>query len=121
MNGAILPIMMCAVLGAPSPLAAHGDLAKGFAQPPNAPKLQVYWMGLKSPVSQEGLTKDLREMGAKGIVGVLIFEGAGPRGPMPHGPAFMSPGWREIFKRALREADRLGPEVGCWWRVRRNS
>ena len=30
---------------------------------------------------------------------------------MPHGPTFFSPEWRELYKHALREADRLGLEM----------
>jgi hypothetical protein len=106
-----LVIVMCALLGALSPLAAQEDLAKGFAQPPNAAKPRVYWWWLMSLVSKEGITKDLEELHAKGGGGVMIFDCAGVGVPMPHAPAFMSPGWRENFKHALREADRLGLEV----------
>lgn len=104
-------VVMCALLGAVSKVAAQEDLAKGFAQPPNAAKPRVYWWWLMSLVSKEGITMDLEEMQAKGIGGVLLFDAAGSPGQMPHGPAFMSPGWRENFKHALREADRLGLEV----------
>ena len=30
---------------------------------------------------------------------------------MPHGPTFFTPEWRELYKHALREADRLGLEM----------
>jgi hypothetical protein len=105
-------LLAVCLLFAGAPLAAApDDLAKRFAQPPNAAKPRVYWWWLMSLVSKEGLTKDLEEMAAKGIGGVLIFDASGAAGPMPRGPAFMTPGWRENFKHALREADRLGLEV----------
>ena len=93
-----------------SPAAAE-DLARGFTEPPNSAKPRVYWWWLMSLVSKEGVTKDLEQMAAKGIGGVLLFDAAGSPGQMPHGPAFLSPAWRENFKHALREADRLGLEV----------
>ena len=86
-------------------------MARGFIEPSNAAKPRVYWWWLMSLVSTEGITKDLEEMAAKGIGGVLLFDASGSPGAMPHGPAFMSPAWRENFKHALREAGRLGLEV----------
>ena len=111
MKRAILVMVMCAVLGACSPITAQEDLAKGFTQPPNAAKPRVYWWWLMSLVSKEGITRDVEELHAKGVGGVLLFDAAGSSGQMPRGPAFLSPGWRENFKHALREADRLGLEV----------
>ncbi len=90
---------------------AAGDLAKDFVAPPDSAKPRVYWWWLKSRVSQEGITRDLEQYRAKGIGGVLLFDAGGEAGPMPSGPRFMSPEWRELFKHALREADRLGIEV----------
>ncbi len=87
------------------------DLTHGFQNPPNSAKPRVYWWWLMSLVSKEGITKDLEEMAAKGIGGVLIFDCAGVGMPMPAAPSFMSPGWRENFRHALHEADRLGLEV----------
>ena len=71
----------------------------------------MYWWWLNSRVSKEGITGDLEQYRAKGIGGVLLFDAGAAAGPMPSGPRFMSPEWRELFKHALREADRLGIEV----------
>jgi hypothetical protein len=92
-------------------LAAAGDLAAGFIAPPDSAKARVYWWWLNSRVSKEGITRDLEEYRAKGVGGVLLFDAGMPAGPMPSGPKFMSPEWRDLFKHALREADRLGIEV----------
>jgi len=107
----VLMMVICAILGGSSRLAAQEDLAKGFAQPPNSAKPRVYWWWLMSLVDKEGITRDLEELAAKGVGGVLLFDAAGSPGQMPHGPAFMTPGWRENFRHALHEADRLGLEV----------
>ena len=68
-------------------------------------------MVAQQPRSKEGITRDLEEFQAKGIGGVLLFNAGMPAGPMPNGPDFMSPEWRELVKHAVREADRLGLEV----------
>ena len=85
------------------------DLAAGFANPPDAAKLRVYWWWLNNMVNKEAITRDLEQFKAKGIVGVLLFNGA--ESGAPSGPDFMSPEWRELVKHALGEADRLGLEV----------
>ncbi len=93
-------------------LLANDDLADGFANPPDAAKPWAYWWWLDSYATKEGITKDLEEMKRQGIAGVLLFD-AGEGGPdAPKGPVFMSPAWRELYKHALREADRLGIDVG---------
>jgi hypothetical protein len=70
----VMVAVVCGVLGVSSSLAvAREDLAKGFAQPPNAAKPRVYWWWLMSLVSKEGITKDLEEMTAKGIGGVMMI------------------------------------------------
>lgn len=93
--------------------AAHDDLAAGFASPLDSAKPWAYWWWLDSYATQEGITKDLEEMKRQGISGVLLFD-AGEGGPdAPKGPVFMSAAWRELFKHAVREADRLQIEVGA--------
>ncbi len=93
-------------------LPAADDLAGGFVNPPGAAKPWAYWWWLDSFATKEGITRDLEEMKRQGIAGVLLFD-AGEGGPhAPDGPVFMSPAWRELFKHAIREADRLGIEVG---------
>lgn len=99
-----------------SPLALDEQIQdqteRGFLTPPDAAKPWTYWWWLDGAVSKEGLTKDLEEMKEKGIAGALIFDcGSGGR-DSPKGPAFMSDEWREYFRHAVREAGRLGIEIG---------
>jgi hypothetical protein len=91
--------------------AARGadDLAKSFVKPPESARPWVYWFWLNSNITREGITADLEAMKRAGIGGVLIMEvdqGA-PVGPA----AFMGARWRELFKHAVAEAERLGLEV----------
>ena len=99
----------------PSPSEVAPDrnaLAQSFMAPPDDSKPWVYWWWLESDASKEGITRDLEEMKRQGIGGVLLFD-SGSGGPLaPKGPAFMSDEWRENFRHAVREATRLGIEMG---------
>jgi hypothetical protein len=89
-----------------------GALAQSFLTPPDDAKPWVYWWWLESDASKEGITRDLEEMKRQGIGGVLLFD-SGSGGPLaPKGPAFMSDEWRDNFRHAVREAARLGIEMG---------
>jgi hypothetical protein len=108
-----------------------GDaLAEGFRMPPDSAKPWCYWWWLDSNATKEGITCDLEEMKRQGIAGALVFDaGRGtdlvgndfsPRirggddfDPVhgtgsPIGPLFMGQEWRELFKYAVKEANRLG-------------
>jgi len=99
-------ISMTSVAGGAEP-----DLVGGFADPPNSAKPWAYWWWLDSNVSKAGITADLEAMKQQGIAGALVFD-AGIGGRLaPDGPAFMSPKWRDHFKFAVKEADRLGLEL----------
>ncbi|MBN1421317.1 MAG: hypothetical protein JXP34_21265 [Planctomycetes bacterium] len=105
----LMPLAFAAVLwpfaGVP---AAQPDLASGFADPPASARPRVFWWWLESHVGEAGITRDLEEMAQAGIGGALIFDAASGVEGTPAGPAFMGPEWRKAFRRAVREADRLG-------------
>jgi hypothetical protein len=95
---------------------AESDLlAQGFANPPNSARLRAYWWWLNGNVTKAAITRDLEEMKAKGFGGALICDAGGAEQDdndrVPHGPTFFTPEWRELYKHALREADRLGLEM----------
>jgi hypothetical protein len=87
------------------------ELERGFHDPPDEAKPRVYWWWLNNLVNEEAITRDIEELKAKGVGGVLLFNAGEAAGPMPSGPDFMSPAWRELVKHAVREADRLHLEV----------
>ncbi|HLN32126.1 MAG TPA: glycosyl hydrolase [Gemmataceae bacterium] len=108
---------LVALLTQPHGAAADGaavtapskNLAKGFQAPPPEARPWVYWFWLDGNITREGITADLEAMKRMGIGGVLIME-VDQR--TPKGPArFGSPTWRELFKHAVSEADRLGLQV----------
>ncbi len=90
-----------------------------FRTVPDPAKPWVYYWWLKGNVTKEQITRDLEGMHEKGIGGFLLFDSRrywdsfdGHTGHIPvplqikHG--FMSQGWREMVKHAMKEADRLG-------------
>jgi hypothetical protein len=91
--------------------AAGDELAKGFQNPPDAARPWVWWFWLNNNVSKQTITADLEELKAKGIGGVTVYSLAALQGPVASGPQFMSREWRDLFRHAVVEADRLGMGV----------
>ena len=87
----------------------HDPLRQGFSQPPDEARPWVYWVWMDGNISREGITADLEAMKGAGIGGAIIMEvNQGiPRGPVK----FMSPEWRQMFKLAVTEAERLGLQI----------
>ena len=94
---------------------AAPSLESGWQNPPNEAKLRAYWWWLNGNVTKASITHDLEQMQAKGFGGAVIIDAGGAsqegNGPVPHGPTFFTPAWRELYKHARREADRLGLEM----------
>ncbi len=84
-------------------------LKKGFKNPPDSARPGVYWYFMDGNLSREGMTADLESMKAAGIGNVLFLEvNVGiPRGKVD----FLSEEWQELYKHAVKEAERLGIEV----------
>lgn len=103
------------ILGVTNAAEDNRSFEEGFINPPQSAGIRCFWWWLNSNVTKEAITRDLEEMKAKGFSGALIFDagGANQRGnkQVPAGPTFATPQWRELFKHAVREADRLGLEL----------
>ncbi|MDH7501141.1 MAG: glycosyl hydrolase [Verrucomicrobiota bacterium] len=91
------------------------SLDQGWVDPPIGARLRAYWWWLNGNVTKAAITRDLEEMKSKGWGGALICDadGASQDGNdrVKHGPDFLSPEWRELYRHALREAARLGLEM----------
>jgi hypothetical protein len=113
MRGWILAGLLAGGIAVAEPPKTPRDhWAEAFASPPVESRPWCYWWWLNGAASKEGITRDFEEMRKKGISGALLFD-AGQAGPdAPRGPAFMSADWRELYKHAVREADRLGIVLG---------
>jgi hypothetical protein len=105
---ACLPLI--ALFLAPTIKPATGaELEKEFVHPPDSARPWVYWWWINGNGSREGITRDFEEFKRQGIGGAVLFDaGEAKTNDVPKGPPFMSVEWRELFKHAVREADRLG-------------
>ena len=102
------------ILGLGTGLSAGGD-DQAFVNPPPEARVRAYWWWLNGNVTKASITRNLEEMAAKGFGGALICDAGGAEQDgndrVPHGPTFFSDEWRELYRHALREADRLGMEM----------
>ena len=84
-------------------------LETGFLNPPDSAKPQTWWHWMNGNITKEGITADLEAMKEIGLGGATIVNADCG---IPHGPVnFMSPEWRDDFKFAIAEANRLGFEL----------
>ena len=94
---------------------SYSQLENGFANPPAESRLRCYWWWLNSMATKESITRDLTEMKAKGYGGASVVDAGSSNYQVarktPAGPVFMSPQWMELYKHAVREADRIGIEL----------
>ncbi|MBZ4188820.1 glycosyl hydrolase [Niabella beijingensis] len=91
------------------------QIKKGFTIPPPEARLRCYWWWLNSMATKASITRDLEEMKKKGYGGASLVD-AGSSSynearKTAAGPVFMSPQWMELYRHAVKEADRLGIEL----------
>lgn len=108
-------LMLAAVLSILVLLGAKQEsisFEEGFLNPPQSAGIRCWWWWLNGNVTKESITRDLEEMRAKGFSGAAIIDAGGAdqrdNQQVPEGPMFGTPEWRELFKYAVKEADRLG-------------
>lgn len=93
-----------------TPEPIHIDsIRRGFTHPPAAARPGVYWYFMDGNRTRAAMTADLESMKRAGIGNVVFLEvNVGvPRGPVD----FLSEEWKELFKHAVREGERLGIEI----------
>lgn len=95
----------------------YASLKANFKTPEAATGPRCWWWWLNSNVTKEAITRDLQAMHEKGFSGAMIFDAGtelkwGPDDNPPNGPVFSGPEWTELYLHALREAKRLGLELG---------
>jgi hypothetical protein len=86
-----------------------------FANPPVHSRPGSFWDWLNGSMSTEQITRDLEAMKRGGMRGGEIWDVAAyadPDGRVPAGPEFLGPESTRLMVHAIREADRLGLEIG---------
>src|SRR5574344_1056075 len=95
-------------------VAAAGDEARMFADPPRSAGPWCYYFWLNANVDEETIDADIDAMARLGVGGILQLD---PRGywddddHVPNPPAtceWMSPRWRELVKRTVDACARHG-------------
>ena len=91
-------------------VAPEPDIIKdGFLNPPDSARPGVYWYFMDGNLNREAMTADLESMKQAGIGYVLFLEvNVGiPRGKVD----FLTDEWQELYKHAVKEAERLGIRI----------
>ncbi len=86
-----------------------------FANPPLNARPGAFWDWLNGSITKEQITRDLEAMKLGGMRGAEIWDVAAYADPdkrVPAGPAFLGPESTQLIVHAIREADRLGLEIG---------
>ncbi|HEY6870279.1 MAG TPA: glycosyl hydrolase, partial [Novosphingobium sp.] len=93
--------------------SAQGDpLVAGFADPPNGARPRVWWHWMNGNVTKDGIAKDLAWMKRVGIGGLQNFDASlSTPQVVDKRLAYMTPEWKDAFRFAAVEADRLGLEL----------
>lgn len=86
-----------------------------FANPPLHTRPGAFWDWLNGSITPAQITRDLEAMKAAGMRGAEIWDVAAYADPdkrIPAGPAFLGKESTQLIAHAIREADRLGLEIG---------
>jgi hypothetical protein len=93
----------------------NDQLRKEFLYPPLQSRLRCYWWWLNSMATKESITRDLEQMKLNGYGGASIVDAGSSNytvaAKTKAGPVFMSPQWMELYKHAVKEAQRLNIEL----------
>lgn len=91
------------------------SLQEGFTDPPLSARPWAYWVWMNGNFNYSQITKDLEDLKSKGMGGFDILD-IGERfpetGEVPAGPEFLGKESLEAIHYTVREADRLGLEIG---------
>ena len=114
LKSCLIPISLIIVISLFIHDRSEANLAHDFQDPPSCARPAVYWVWVNGLTDRQQMTYELEQYKAKGIRRVYIFD-VGARDPqkiVPAGPAFMGPESIKAMGHAVREATRLGIEVG---------
>ncbi|MBW1900736.1 MAG: hypothetical protein JRJ20_03785 [Deltaproteobacteria bacterium] len=118
LNGKYHILVLVVMIFAGSVCAAETsdlELAAGFKDPGNEARPRAYWNWLNGAVTLDGLTRDLLEAKAKGLGGLEMWDTEAMRNPgnfVPTGPPFLGPESVAAMHHSIKEAKRLGLDLG---------
>ncbi|MCE7797086.1 glycoside hydrolase [Sphingobium sufflavum] len=96
----------------PLSATANPTLGEQFRNPPQSARPRVWWHWLNGNITRDGITKDLAWMKRTGIGGVQTFDiNFSTPTVVKDRLLYMTPPWKEAFRFAAQEADRLGLEM----------
>ncbi|MEZ0243585.1 MAG: glycosyl hydrolase, partial [Sphingomonas sp.] len=88
------------------------SLAAGFRDPPKEARPRVWWHWMNGNVTRDGIAKDLAWMSRVGIGGMTNFDASlGTPQIVDKRLVYMTPEWKDAFKFAASEAQRLDLEL----------
>ncbi|WP_188770990.1 glycosyl hydrolase [Novosphingobium endophyticum] len=98
-------------IGAAAPKSTP-SLEEAFRDPPSSARPRVWWHWMNGNVTKDGIAKDLAWMKRVGIGGLQNFD-ANLMTPkiVDRRLVYMTPEWKDAFRYAVSEADRLGLEL----------
>jgi hypothetical protein len=89
--------------------AADSDFKLAFGEPQNDAKPWVYWYWMNGNITKEGAVEDLRALHRVGVGGAFLMDlGIHPAGPV----AYRSTEWFEATGAVMKEAEKLGMQIG---------
>lgn len=92
--------------------AELAELQKGWANPPQSARPQVWWHWMNGNITKDGITKDLEWMHRIGLGGAQTFDASGNSEVIVKDRlVYMHDGWKDAFAHAAKTADRLGLEL----------
>ena len=111
----LLTLCLLLLMTAPPVFSQTASLEQGFQNPPVSARPKALWPWLNGNVSLSQITYELEESKRKGMGGFDIWDigvSVDPDSVIPAGPAFLSEQSLQAIAYAIREADRLGLELG---------
>ena len=92
--------------------ASAPSLEDQFRDPPNSARPRVWWHWMNGNISKDGIARDMAWMKRVGIGGLQNFD-ASLQTPqvVDKRLVYMTPEWKDAFRFAASEADRLGLEL----------
>ncbi|RZJ79941.1 MAG: hypothetical protein EOO20_26420, partial [Chryseobacterium sp.] len=112
----VINFVLILCLGNSSSLKAqqkvNNDISlQNFINPPDQSKPWAFFWWFNGYIDKPSITKHLEALKEKGFGGVQLYPSINAP-DIPQGAKFMSPEWRELFKFAVKEANRLNLEMG---------